>query len=64
MSSNPLIELRVSVPPEAGELEISVDGSPYRPCTFEQNAWSYRWHGSLSSEEPLVAVVRPRRNSR
>jgi len=49
--------LRIAGPAD-GQLEVSVDGAPYRPCRYADGCWWHHWTGTLAGAHHMVVVIR------
>ena len=49
--------LRIAGPAD-GQLEVSIDGAPYRPCRYADGAWWHHWTGTLAGAHHMVVVIR------
>jgi hypothetical protein len=52
--------LRIAGAPLAAGVEVSIDGSEYRPCRLVDGEWRLHWETPLVGE-PVVAVIRAAR---
>lgn len=49
--------LRIAGPAD-GQLEVSIDGGPYRPCRYADGSWWHHWTGTLARAHHMVIVIR------
>lgn len=49
--------LRIAGPAD-GQLEVSIDGAPYRPCRYADGYWWHHWSGTLVGGHHMVVVLR------
>jgi hypothetical protein len=50
--------LRIAGGTLQGVVEVSIDGSEYRPCRRVDGEWRLRWEAAMSGADPVVAVIR------